>query len=350
METTSIEKLEQNVSCIDDNQSQCSTNIEIGSSGCSEPKVQVQVKKRSSSEFNAMELICSLVLLYRNINNFNDLMEQVLCMESDKTMYENILKFNSEKDFSEYVKDVNKKKNIITNYIEQFKISIDLMNDLSSDNIKKIYVSGKINKHPEINVLNNGLCKLEAKSDIYIELKDDAFIGLSVKQSKDAPKSNYSVQKILGEETDKLLTEMKKTFLRYQGFPKHDKNKRDNVNALFYPQNKENYYMNRLKEEIENNKEIILNFLIKKLFCSSVHYDMYEFDGIKLTKLNPNSNVDQSRSFEEHMPYYYDKQGQERKTAKLFYKLTYDNKIYRVEVRWKGNIHNASPQFQIYEE
>jgi hypothetical protein len=345
IDTTSIEK---NVSYINDEQTLCSTDIESGLPVDIEPALKV--KKRSSVEFNGMELICALVLFYRNMNNFNDLMEQLACMENDKTTYENILKFNGEKDFSEYVKDVNKKENIITNYIAQFKISIDSMNDLSSDNIKKIYVSGKINKHPEINVLNDGLCKLEAKSDIYIELKDDVFIGLSVKQSKDAPKSNYSVQKILGEETDRLLTEIKKTFLRDQGFPKHDKNKRDDVNALFYPQNKENHYMNRLKEEIENNKEIILDFLIKKLFCSSVHYDIYEFDGIKLTKLNPYSNIDQTRSFEEHMPYYYDKKGQERKTAKLFYKLTYDNKIYRVEVRWKGNIHNASPQFQIYEE
>jgi hypothetical protein len=33
----------------------------------------------------------------------------------------------------------------------------------------------------------------------------------------------------------------------------------------------------------------------------------------------------------------------------LFYKLTCDEKNYRVEVRWKGNIHNASPQFQIHD-
>lgn len=304
-----------------------------------------KLKKRTSVEFNGMELVCALVLVDRSIFDFNNLISNI---ESNEERYANILKFNSKKDFYEYVKDIHKKKNIINNYIINFKNEIEQINSLSSDNIKKIYISGKINKHPEINILNDGVCKLEAKSDVYIELNDDTFIGLSVKQSIDATKSNYSVQKILGKENDKLLTSIKKNFLKEQGFPKHNKIYRDQVNALFYPQNKENSYMNRLKEEIENNKDLICNYLIEKIFCSNINYDVYEFNSIKLIKLT--KEIEQSRSFEEYSSYYYDKKGNERKTAKLFYKLTYNNKIYRVEVRWKGNIHNASPQFQIHEE
>ena len=73
---------------------------------------------------------------------------------------------------------------------------------------------------------------------------------MSVKQSKDATKSNYSAQKMLGKEKDEQLTKIKKTYLIEQGFPKFNKMDRDKVNALFYPQNKLNPYMNQLKEEI----------------------------------------------------------------------------------------------------
>lgn len=319
-----------------------STSILVNNENC------IEEKKRSSVEFNGMELICAIVLLNRNINNFDDLKIHLIQMIKDKTSYENKLKFNNEKDFSEYVNDIGKKKNIINNYIINFKNCIVPIDILLPENIETIYISGKINKHLEIDELNTGLCKLEAKSDIYIKLKNNEFIGLSVKQSKDATKSNYSVQKILGEETNKLLTEIRKKYLNDQGFPKFDKSNREKVNALFYPKNKENPYMNKLKEEIENKKESISKYLMEKLYCSNVNYDVYEFNGVELIKLA--KIVSSESTFEEYLPYYYDKKGEEREAAKLFYRLTCNDKIYRVEVRWKGNIHNASPQFQIHEE
>jgi hypothetical protein len=154
---------------------------------------------------------------------------------------------------------------------------------------------------------------------------------------------------MLGKEKDEQLTKIKKTYLIEQGFPKFNKMDRDKVNTLFYPQNKVNPYMNKLKEEIQNNKKNIAKVLVEKLYCSNVNYDVYEFDGIELTKLV--RIIDESDIiFEEHLPYYYNTKGEEREAAKLFYKLTCNDKKYRVEVRWKGNIHNASPQFQIHEE
>lgn len=305
-------------------------------------------KTRNSTEHNGMELVIAVVLLYR-INNYDELINILLNMIKDKKSYEDKLKFNNENDFREYINDIGKKKKLINDYIENLIKSIDLLSCFLPENIEYIYISGKINKHSEIDELNNGLCKLEAKSDVYIKQKNGEFIGLSVKQSKAATKSNYSVQKILGKETDKLLTEIKKDYLTERGFPKFNKLDREKVNALFYPENKENPYMSKLKEEIEKNKQMICNFLVEKLYCSNVNYDVYEFDGIqlnKLIKLNDNSDI----TFGEYIPYYYDKSGEERKAAKLFYRLTCSDKIYRVEVRWKGNIHNASPQFQIHEE
>lgn len=300
-------------------------------------------KQRASVEYNGMELVCGLLLVNRDINNYDELNNILLNMNETK------IKFNNETDFYEYVNDIGKKKEIIDNYIKNFKKSIEPISNLNIDNIEFVYISGKKNKHTEINELNNGLCKLEAKSDIYVKQKNNLFIGLSVKQSKSATKSNYSVQKMLGKEKDEQLTKIKKNYLIEQGFLKFNKMDRDKVNALFYPKNKLNPYMNKLKEEIGNNKKNIATFLVEKLYCSNVNYDVYEFDGIELTKLV--KIIDESDiNFEEYLPYYYDTKNKEREAAKLFYKLTCNDKKYRVEVRWKGNIHNASPQFQIHEE
>jgi hypothetical protein len=266
-------------------------------------------------------------------------------MKKNKPNYEN-LKFNKDTDFDEYFTDICLKKNIIDTYITNFKNNINKHPEITN-NIKKIYISGKINKHSEITKLNIGLSRLDTKSDIYIELLNDDFIGLSIKQSKQATKSNYSVQKILPKETDIRLTQIKKNYLIEKEFPKYNKSNREKVNSLFYPQNKENPYMNSLKEEIKINQKIILTFLIEKLNCYNINYNIYEFNGIEISKLEKTTS---NSTFEHYEPYYYDTKGNERKAAKLFYRLIHGNKTYRVEIRWKGNIHNSSPQFQIHEE
>jgi hypothetical protein len=305
------------------------------------------IKKRNSVEFNCTELVCAIILLNRNINNYDELIDYLSFIENDEIR----LKFNNKKDFYEYVNDLQKdsKKIIIDDYIREFKNNIESINSLSLENIEIIYLSGKNNKHEEINNLNSGLSKIQSKSDLYIKLKNDEFIGLSVKQNKNATKSNYSVQKILGDESDKLLTKIKKDFLNEKGFKKFNKFDREQINKLFYPMNKENVYMNKLREEIEKNKEIISKFLIDNLYCSDASYDIYEFDGISLNKLVKAFQLSEI-TFEEHLPYYYNSHGEIRNAAKLFYVLICNDKKYRVEVRWKGNIHNASPQFQIHEE
>ena len=89
--------------------------------------------------------------------------------------------------------------------------------------------------------------------------------------------------------------------------------------------------------------------LLQALYCANVNYDIYEFDGTSFIKLNKVIDMT-TATFEEHMPYYFDKSGAEREAAKLFYRLTVGEKIYRVEIRWKGNVYNAAPQFQIHND
>ena len=56
--------------------------------------------------------------------------------------------------------------------------------------------------------LNEGLNGKEAKSDVYLEMMDETWVGISVKAQKNATKTNYSVEKILpnGKELSKIRT------------------------------------------------------------------------------------------------------------------------------------------------
>ena len=90
--------------------------------------------------------------------------------------------------------------------------------------------------------------------------------------------------------------------------------------------------------------------IIDYLTCCNIHYNIYEFNGVSLVKLNTEYNLS-NITLEEHLPYYYNSHMVIRKCAKLFYKLSiHEKKIYKVEIRWKGNIYNSSPQFQIHDE
>jgi len=314
-----------------------------------EPKKEP--KKRAPVEYNGMELVLTLIILFEDINNYDELLEKIREMIINPTKYATIIIFNQiEIDFKNYVNDIGKKKTIVNDYITCFR-NLNLKDILQVDNIKCIYISGKKNKHTKINELNKNYDKKAAKADIYIEYKteDLQILGISVKQSKGATKSNYSVHKMLGNDLDKELTKVKKTYLNANGFLSFDKAQRCDINALFYLQNKENLYWLRIKTEIINNNEKILTQLINSLYCSNIKYDIYEFDGSSFAKLN--KVIDMSTVvFEEYLPYYLKKSGVERKAAKLFYRLTVGEKIYRVEVRWKGDIYNAAPQFQIHNE
>jgi hypothetical protein len=236
----------------------------------------------------------------------------------------------------QYIDDIYKKEKIIDKYINNFKNCLKKHDDINRSDISCIYISGKTNKHNEIKKLNNNVCRLEAKADIYIKFKDNSFIGLSVKQDKKATKSNYSVHKILGIAGEKMKCILK-------NFLQQNKDTKD-INTLFY---KDNIYWNLLRQEIDKQKIFISTFLCDKLYCANVNYHMYEFNGCEMIKLNDRNHL-LNKTFEEYLPFYYNLKGEKRKVAKLFYKLTCGKKEYRVEIRWKGNI-NASPQFHIHD-
>ena len=302
------------------------------------------VKKRATVEYNGMELLVAILICDVNITNSIELLAKMEETQNETDI--NLISFNKPDDFKNYVDDIRKKISIVDEYINTFRT---LTTNFKFDNITRIYISGKKNVHQKIEELNKLVEKKSAKSDIYVEYTDGQIVGISVKQSKDATKSNYSIHKLISADADKQLTNIKKNYLKENGFSQFDKLKRGEVNTLFYPQNKTNPYWHELKQEITNNKTAIIKYIVEPLFCSNVPYDVYEFDGTSFNKLNNIIDIS-TVTFEEHLPYYLKKTNKERNAAKLFYRLVVGDKIFRVEVRWKGNIHTSSPQFQIHNE
>jgi len=306
-----------------------------------------RISTRASVEYNGMELVLPILILNKDIDNYDKLSEIMNDISIHPNNYPNIIFNDFNVDFKNYEKDIRNKKQLVNDYITYFR-NISSHERLQNNNIKCIYICGKKNKHQKIDELNKGLDKKDTKADIYIEYIDGIIAGISVKQSIDSTKSNYSVQKMLGgNELDKTLTKVKKQYLNENGFVSFKKSERDKINKLFYPQNKENAYWIRIRSEIKNNNQKIVEKLIQLLYSLNVNYEMYEFDGQELKKLNEDIDVS-SAKFEEYPPYYLTKCGKEREAAKLFYRLSVGEHKYRVEIRWKGNIYDASPQFQIH--
>ena len=300
-------------------------------------------KKRQSVEYNGMELLFAILLKFPEVNDVSSLW---LLLENETEMSSNI-SFNTTEDVKLYVNDLKIKKQLVNDFISNFRKNEESL--LLPSAIEKIYLSGKINKHEEINLINKCLDKKEAKSDVYVKLVSGEFIGFSVKQNKEATKSNYSVQKMFGTETDNKLTEIRHQYLNENGIVDFQKSQRKKVNELFYPKNTNNPYWSEVKNLIKENNKSLSTKIVSYLQCINVPYCMYEFDGETMYKLSKTVNLD-SVVFDEHMPYYYDSKGNLRDAAKLFYRLEVEGKKYRVEVRWKGDVYNSSPQFQLHEE
>ncbi len=331
--------------------------------------VPVPAKQRKNVDFNICELVDAMMIanyaniLHCEITTAENIQE--ICqgwMESQHVP--SCIRLNDFTDLPKYMSDLMLKKACVSQRILAFKeLVVSTTSSVTSSapvsapacgfkltDITCVYVSGKKNAHEKIHTLNAGLDIKQQKGDIYIEYTTGEIIGWSCKQNSHATKSNYSVHKILGL---KELNQTKSTFLTENGFPKFSKDQRDSVNQLFYPKNKNNAYWDAVRHAITNNKSVVIDVLVKGLTGYTIPYSLYEFDGSSFHSLNTSTSTSTSTgevTFEEHANYYKMKNGEERSAAKLFYQLCISQKKYRVEIRWKGNVHDASPQFQIHDD
>lgn len=303
--------------------------------------IENEEKKRISCEHNCCEFITALGILYPTMN----IETMKSRMERGET-FDNIVCAQS--DIIAYGKDVIGKELLCETYLKVLRSQLTTFSFDTTD-IDKIIVTGKTVDNEDIKSLNAAvyeISKKDAKADIYILLNDGTYCGLSIKQSKHATKSNYSVQKYFSRDESAECNSIKKQYLIDSGFPVFKKDERGAVNALFY---RENPYFDKLRELIAKHNQDIKKSLMDSLYGANIDYNLYEFDGEKLTLLKKDYTIE-SVTFDEHIPFYYKNNGTRRNAAKMFYKLLVeDGHEYRVEIRWKGIVHTASPQFQIHE-
>ena len=312
-------------------------------------ETKTQKKKRKNVENNGIELLVAILLSNETVQTT----DQLFALLDQLKESDDLGKLVCDKaSMLKCITDLAVKRKMLQKIITNF---IKCANTISYSTIDKVYLTGKYATYPEIVELNKDLDKKAAKGDVYAKLLDGTFVGFSVKQSKAATKSNYSVHKLIKNKDDDVkLTKIKKDFLVEKGFAKHDKEKRDEVNALFYC-GVENPYWTEMRLVIEKHKDTVIKGLAENLACAKIPYHMYEFDGEHLSHLNDFMFDLKDVSFEECPEYYLDSKGNMRKCAKMFYKLCIHGddsvviKTLRTEVRWKGNVHSAAPQFQMHE-
>ena len=235
---------------------------------------------------------------------------------------------------------INKQK-----YYNYYK-KLQTVNTLVCDNINSIFIINKsFTKYKELSNCNINVNKKQTKGDIYIKYNNEKIIAISVKQDNQCTETNYSIYKFFDKVEISSLHDMFNKLLEDNGkLIKNNKLHRELINKLFYTRN--NIYFNNLKLIIENNKNKIKNELVNDLLSNNLEYDIYKFNGEIFANIKKNI-LNINIVFEECNDFYKTVNGDNRKCAKMFYKLVIDNLQYRVEIRWKGNF-SASPQFMCY--
>ncbi len=308
-------------------------------------------KKRKSVEYNAFELIFALCCLFANLHTKTDILNA--CFNQCK---EKGLEGCTKETFEKYQEDVEQRTDSeVQNYIKNFRLNFA---GIISATVDKVYLEGKILSTEKLQKLNNGINKKQAKADVYVEDSSQNFYGFSVKQNMFCTKTNYSVEKILsellgGDEGKKLKKDMamvRRDVLKNVDIDnKNLKQNRDKANESFYDSLEgTNIYWKLVREKLANNVKSIEKVLIRSMFSSDLQYPLYEFDGRAFEKLFTTEN--DHIEFMEHKDYYFNKSGKRRKAAKMFYRLVVNSKVYRIEIRFKGNAWSGSPQFQLHVE
>jgi hypothetical protein len=325
-------------------------------------KPEKKKKERKDVEHNGFELIFALCCLFPTIETMGHVKEKTFqdCTNNGLEVREN--------DFDKYKKDVETRNDAeVQNYIKNFRLNYPI-----KGKVKNVYLEGKNLRTPKLQNLNKGINRKKAKADVYVEcVKKCSFngktmllskmYGFSVKQNKCCTKTNYSVEKILaelcGEEEGKNLikemTTLRRNILKNVGIDeknyKQHRGRGGKTNTTFYDSLEgTNPYWNSMRESLEKNLNTVAQVLAKYMFPTELRYPLYEFDGSKFEKLNVSASS--IVNFIEHTPYYFDKKGERRAAAKMFYKLVINEKTYRVEIRFKGDNWNGSPQFQIHND
>lgn len=321
---------------------------------------------RKNTDNNAFELVVALMPFYHD----KTVSELTSLDHSEISRYVNV----PAGEYANYMKDLETRTpNVVKNYMDTLHRKVQ--SEFPDETITGTDLEGKNLKTNELKDLNTGKDKKQAKADVYFRLEKGSnkrIIGLSVKQTKDCTKTNFSVEKMLYEITNdkqirKDLSDLRKKVIIDNGLlgearqlnakrpdltAKELETLKDGIraklNRLFSPKaNPNNPYWIALKSAINERIQGLAEEIVKNLFPSDLGYPLYEFDGIDFVRLDISN--DTKITMKPSTRYTMTQSGEDRDAAKLFYQLTVDNKKYRIEIRFKGNIWASSPQFLTHE-
>ena len=349
-------------------------------------KLQTENKTRKNCEYPATELVlgATFSMLIDDIPASNITLDNIITYSlsgnSTTLVCDNI---------EGYVQDIKDKEKMLikSNWIQNLITSIESNNNISSlkTQTAKVIVTGKTVHDVSINAINADLGK-DAKADIYFLLKDNTYVGWSVKQSINATLSNYSVEKILQDIGDSeganICASIRKNFWTSHNLPdltsdikkgtKEEKEQwRNMANPQFYDAYyNPNIYWKALRKYINKNIDDIKLSLVKSLCGDKVPYPLYEFNGKDIYSIDFVHDKFNEILFKEYQPFYHcgdNIEKKKRSAAKMFYILKFayrplndkrpfnpnkptlfPTKSFRVEIRWKHWITSGSPQFLIH--
>jgi hypothetical protein len=289
-------------------------------------------KKRKNTDYNAFELVMALILRY-NIQNAKQLHDLIRHGRSIHSGIETDIE-----SYDNYVIDLSTRSvNMLNHYITTFHRN---NNRIYIDNIDRVQLQGKGGDKNE-------------KSDVFFTYENDITrYGVSVKQSREATLSNYSVASILDEITgskqlSKELHDIKMEYISNAGLVYNNKSDRALIGGLFH-NHFENPYWNQLRSVIQQYSRLISNNILNSVFCINSGTVVYEYDGSTLSLFENTCYVPGTSNIIEDRPYYTLENRTQRKAAKMFYNIYIGNELkYRVEIRHKGSW-STSPQFMLF--
>lgn len=351
---------------------------------CALPK-----EKRKNADTQWSEFVIFIILYYhsnidnynlRNKSNIHKILDISILLKIYYNEKENICKLNEHSE--KFIEDLKKqKKEVVKEYIENFysefefceKDSIFKILETTDNKIKNVYLTGK-----SIKIIKNinhtlyaklsDLQEKDRKGDIFVELNNGEYIGISIKKDKKCQFTNWSIDTIMSKVTDetdqKSLYELRKDILdiicpKDIRMKMNTEDKRKLTKTLMYESD------NRM----DGWKKILDEFIIKKynkLFISTIidgitqsnklPYKLFTFDGTKridnseirkFLEKNTVSIIRDDTNFEKKN-YNNIKTHYSKTAAKMWYFVAVNDEIkYRFEIRSKGNWDN-SPQLLIH--
>lgn len=349
-------------------------------------------KKRKNADTQWSEFVIFIILYYhsnidnynlRNKSNIHKILDISILLKIYDNEKENICKLNEHSE--KFIEDLKKqKKEVVKEYIENFysgfefceKDSIFKILETTDNKIKNVYLTGKSikiikNINQTLYAKLSDIPEKNRKGDIFVELINGEYIGISIKQDKKCQFTNWSIDKIMlnvNDEIDKfILKKIRKDVLDaiqpYDTRIKNssEENRRITKNLMYESDNRMDEWKKILDEFITKKyNELFISTIIDGIAqTNKLQYRLLTFDGTnridnsEIRKFLEQSKISIIRDYTDFNKKDHNniKTHFSKNAAKMWYFISINDEIkYRFEIRSKGGQRgwDNSPQLLIY--